>query len=1012
VDANRLDRLVEKAAADLASRRRPPEATYRLQFHAGFTFRDAAALADYLRRLGVSDCYASPYLKARPGSLHGYDITDHRRLNPELGTEADYEAFVAALQTNGLGQILDVVPNHMGVMSNDNPWWNDVLENGRSSPYSGYFDIDWHSFKCDLKNKVLLPVLGDAYGKALEAGQVRLGVDDGAFVVHYFEHRFPISPCTYGRILTHGLGELERKLGKDSTPFVEYQSIMTHISRLPPCDASAPELVQERQREKEVVKRRLAKLTREAPAVRAAIDRVVADFNGAAGEPHSFDLLDALLNAQPYRLASWRVASDEINYRRFFDVNDLAALSMEKPEVFAPTHELVLRLCREGKVTGLRIDHPDGLYDPKQYLDRLQKSFLLEGARRVFETAEEFSRVKWEEIEGAARAAVCRYWTGLPKGDARRRLLYVVVEKILGTHEALPEDWPVEGTTGYEFLNAVNELFVDPDKGPTFTKLYRKWTGLVGPFRDLVYQNKRLTLRVSLSGELQMLTTQLDRLSERARWSRDFTFNSLRRVLREIIASFEVYRSYVAGREFSERDRGYIERAVALAKRRNPAVSASVFDFARDMLLFRRHDEAPAAVQAEQERFVGKFQQVTSPVMAKGLEDTAFYVYNRLTSLNEVGGDPKTFGVPPAEFHRRLVRRLERTPRALSASATHDAKRGEDVRARINVLSEMPEAWQKALGRWGKWNNKHRVLLDDETTVPDRNTEYFLYQTLLGAWPACNGDSDASFVERIQAYAQKAIHEAKVHTSWINPNPKYDEGVLRFVGRILDPTRSRRFLEDFRAFQSLVAHYGYFNSLSQTLLKVAAPGAPDVYQGTELWDFRLVDPDNRRPVDYALRRRLLDELDRRVAEAGERRPELARELVESRRDGRVKLYLLTQALRCRRERPGLFSEGEYLPAEIVGDHAECAVGFLRRRGGQRALAVAPRLLTRLVGPDALPLGAVWGDALLLTPDVGEPAWRNIFTGEILSPTERDGRRGLVLAEVFANFPAALLLPAR
>jgi (1->4)-alpha-D-glucan 1-alpha-D-glucosylmutase len=1009
-----FDRLLERTAADLAARRRLPEATYRLQFHAGFTFRHAAALADYLNRLGVTDCYASPYLKARPGSRHGYDITDHRVLNPEVGSEDDYLAFSRALKEHGLGQVLDVVPNHMGIMGNENAWWNDVLENGPASPYAGFFDIDWRSSKPDLHNKVLLPVLGDAYGKALEAGQIQLRYDNGAFTVHYFDHRFPVAPCTYARVLSHRLAELEQELGREAPPFVEYQSILTHIARLPPCDAIEKARVEERQREKEVVKRRLAALTDAAAPVRVFIGRVTAEFNGSAGDPHSFDRLDGLLNAQPYRLASWRVASDEINYRRFFDINELAALSMEKEEVFSATHELVLRLLREGHVTGLRIDHPDGLYDPRQYLERLQRRYLVESARRVAAADPEWQGRNWKEAEPALREAVGRFWDARPADSRLRRPLYVVVEKILAPHEPMPEDWPAHGTTGYEFLYALNGLFVEAGHGPAFTRLYRRRTGEETLFRDLLYQCKRLTLRVSLAGELQMLTAQLDRLSEQDRRTRDFTFNSLRRALREIIASFEVYRSYVTGPHVSERDRGYIERAAAAAKRRNPAVNVSVFDFARDMLLLKPHDAAPPAAQAEMERFVGKFQQVTAPVMAKGLEDTAFYRYNRLVSLNEVGGDPKHFGALPDEFHLRMRRRQERTPYGLSATATHDTKRGEDMRARLNALSEFPDAWRKAVARWGPWNKKHRVPLDDETAAPDRNTEYFIYQTLVGAWPlhVAGPDDYAAFVGRVQEYLQKAIHEAKLYTSWVNANPKYDEGVRQFTARVLDPERAPRFLKDFRDFQAVVSHYGLFNSLSQALLKAAAPGVPDVYQGTELWDFNLVDPDNRRPVDYEMRRRLLDALDRRAAEAGDGLPALARELVEARADGRVKLYLLSRALRCRRERPGLFSEGEYLPAEAAGARTECVCGFMRRRGGERAVAVAPRLLTRVARPDELPLGAVWGDGALLVPEVAPGSrWRNVFTGEILSVKVQYGRAALPLPEVFANFPAALLLPA-
>jgi (1->4)-alpha-D-glucan 1-alpha-D-glucosylmutase len=1067
--------LLERTAATLAARRRFPCATYRLQFNAGFTFRDAEALVDYFDDLGITDCYASPYLQARPGSLHGYDISDHRHLNPEIGTEEDYAAWMAALKQRGMGQLLDVVPNHAGIGGNDNAWWNDVLENGPASPYAGYFDIDWNSLKPDLNNKVLLPILGDPYGQALEALQLRLVFEAGAFTIHYFDHYFPVSPCTYGKILRFRQEELERELGKDSHAYVEYQSILTAITHLPPRDVTDPNKQSERQREKEVIKRRLAALVLASSPVLAFIERNVTLFNGHEGDPHSFDLLDDLLGAQAYRLSSWRVACDEINYRRFFDVNELAALSMEKPEVFEATHELILRLLREGHVTGLRVDHPDGLYDPRQYLERLQYRYAQEVARRIAATDPDFQGLDGNELDAKLTEALERIFTPLAplpqgaRGAIKDRPLYVVVEKILGPDEPLPEDWPVYGTTGYEFLRVLNNLFVEKDNAAAFTRLYRRWTGLTPSFPEIVYRKKFLTLQVSLSSELQVLANQLDRLSEKDRWSRDFTLIGLRRALREIIACFEVYRSYINGRGIQPRDRLFVERAVARAKRRNPAISGALFDFVRDVLLLKFHEAAPPEAREELRRFVGKFQQLTAPVMAKGVEDTAFYVYNRLLSLNEVGGDPGQFGMGLPSFHRSQQERRARFPHALSATATHDTKRGEDVRARLNVLSEMPQAWRKALARWRRLNARCRVRLDDEI-APDRNEEYFIYQTLVGAWPLPphGPEEHGAFVDRIQAYLQKALHEAKTHTSWINPDPAYDGAVAKFVERILDERQSARFLEDFRAFQANVRHYGLFNSLSQALLKVTLPGIPDFYQGTELWDFSLVDPDNRRPVDYDLRRRTLAELratmeerrtrgfDLRVdlsritgesavlsrpqraraeaarAELGrESRPpkpnglalkepdnamsdlsRFARELTAAKEDGRIKLYLLTTALHCRRDRPELFAAGDYLPAHASGERANvCA--FVRRQGGERALVAVPRLLTRLVEPGELPLGpAVWGDEVLYVPGV-EPGerLRNVFTGEVLTAGERDRQTALPLAEVFGHFPAALFLVA-
>jgi (1->4)-alpha-D-glucan 1-alpha-D-glucosylmutase len=1033
-----LPQLLGRTRDALAALRYRPESTYRLQFHKGFRFADAEAIVPYLADLGVGVCYASPYLKARPGSTHGYDISDHRRLNPEIGSDEEYNSFVRAVREGGLGQVLDIVPNHMGIVGNENEWWNDVLENGQASVHAAFFDIDWKPAKTDLHDKVLLPILGDPYGKALESLQIRLHYEAGAFTIHYFEHRIPVAPCTYGKILGHRVEELEQELGKTSEAFTEYESIRTAITHLPPHTTTEPDKVVEHNREKEVIKRRLAALTASVPAVLAFVERTVQRFNGteaeeAAADPHRFDRMDDLLYAQPYRLAWWRVAADEINYRRFFDVNELAALSMEKPEVFAATHELILSLLRRGQVQGLRIDHPDGLYDPRQYLERLQHHYALEVARDIAAGDPAFADFDFAANEAGLLEAIRAAAADPDPANPFRRPLYVVVEKILAPDEPLAEDWPVDGTTGYEFLGGLTGLLVDRHNTTAFTRLYRKWTQSEGTFRDLVYQKKFLILQVSLASELNMLGMQLDRLSEKNRWSRDFTLNGLRRALREIIACFEVYRSYITGPEVLPRDRRYVENAVTQAKRRNPAISSALFDFVRDMLLLEYQDVLREADRAEQLRFVGKFQQVTAPVMAKGLEDTAYYVYNRLLALNEVGADPRQFGTSVAAFHRRNQERQARFPHALSATATHDTKRGEDARARIAVLSEMPKAWQQALSRWSRLNKKFKVQRDDETW-PDRNEEYFLYQTLIGAWPLPEGMRDegrgmrvagpdsaliplpsslipSDFRERVQAYAQKAMHEAKVHTSWVNPNPAFDAAIRQFLAAILDEERGRRFLADFRALQRRVDHYALFNSLSQVLWKAASPGAADVYQGTELWDFSLVDPDNRRPVDYDLRRRLLADLKARMAAGPEHFPRLCRELTEQRWDGRIKMYLLARALHCRREHPGLFTEGEYLPAHATADRDENVCAFVRCQGGRLALAVAPRLLTRVIDPDELPLGIdAWGDSFLYLPAGGAGRrWENVFTGEALIAEERDGQPGLPLARLFAHFPAALLI---
>jgi (1->4)-alpha-D-glucan 1-alpha-D-glucosylmutase len=1003
-----LAKILDETAA-----RRLPEATYRLQFHVGFTFRDAIRLVPYLHDLGVTHCYASPYLKARPGSLHGYDIVDHKVLNPEIGTEEDYAAFVRALHDHGMGQVLDVVPNHMGIVGNENVWWNDVLENGLSSPYASFFDIAWYaSPRKSLQEKVLLPILGEPYGKVLEAGQIRLGYSAGTFALSYFEHRFPVAARSYGLVLEHALPELWQKLSPGAPALLEYQSILTAIGHLPPHFETDPARVEERLREKEVIKRRLATLTEQSPAVRESLERSVTVFNGTPGDSASFDLLDRFLEEQAYRLAYWRVASDEINYRRFFDVNELAALSMERPEVFLATHEFVLGLLADGKVQGLRIDHPDGLFDPRQYLERLQRYYVLARARKLFDALPEYRGQKWEEVERRLREQLDRLPANNPGPQGLP--LYVVAEKILGASESLPAEWPVHGTSGYDLLNEINGVFVDSANGPAFTRIYRDWIEDRTSFAEVAYQKKFLILQVALSSELHMLAYQLDGLAQKKRWSRDYTLTSLRHALREIIACFPVYRSFISEENgVREADRKHVERAVRRAEQRNPAISTDIFQFVKNMLLLKYSESSTDEDRAEQRRFVGKFQQVTAPVMAKGVEDTAFYVYNRLLSLNEVGGDPGRFGVKRAVLHAYNADRQKNWPWSFSALSTHDTKRSEDVRARLNVLSEMPEEWLAALQRWSEFNKPHRVPVEDET-APDANEEYFLYQTLLGAWPLGTGDvpPDAAFVQRIQAYMTKAIHEAKVHTSWINPYPEYDQAVQQFVARVLDAKTAGAFLQDFRALQKRVSHYGLFNSLSQTLLKITVPGVADTYQGTELWDFSLVDPDNRRPVDYELRQRQLRDLRSGMTAAGNDRRALTRELTVHKEDGRIKLFVTSLGLQVRRDNPGLFAAGEYVPLQLAGNGPEYAIGFVRRQGERYAVVIVPRLLTHLVTKEnGLPLGReAWGEQSLLWPDLPAPAeLHNIFTGERLALSAWEGQLRLPLADVFGHFPVALLL---
>ena len=958
---------------------RIPLSTYSLQFNKSFTFRDAARIVPYLHAMGITDVYASSYLKAAPGSLHGYDVVDPTALNPEIGTHDDYREFVQALKAYGMGQILDVVPNHMSIAHSLNPWWRDVLENGPSASHATFFDIDWHPLKAELNNKVLLPILGDLYGLVLENQEITLAYEDGAFTVRYYDHALPVAPRSYLRILTHRLDHLVQFAGAHDSHIMELQSIITALRHLPGPNECGPERVLERNRENEIIKKRLSAVVRDSATVAKFIEENVQRFNGTKGEPRSFDLLDDLLNYQAYRLAYWRVASEEVNYRRFFDINDLIAIRMENPAVFHETHQLIFRLLEERAVTGLRIDHVDGLYDPEDYLQQVQA---------------------WARTELATNNET----RGLP--------LYLIVEKILGSREPLPAQWPVHGTTGYDFLNLLNGLFVDRSNKQRFDTLYTRIIRNRVTFEDLVYEHKKLIMRVAMASEVNVLGHQLNQLSERDRRSRDFTLNSLIHAIREIMAYFPVYRTYMTPnvQEVMDRDRAYIRLAVTKAKRKNPALSGLVFDFVRDLLLERGNGHSHED-REERTRFVMKFQQTTSPVTAKGIEDTTFYNYHRLVSLNEVGGDPSQFGNPLSVFHDAMRERHERWPHSLSATSTHDTKRSEDVRARINVLSEMPLEWNARVTRWKKLNKKHVIEVDGQF-APDRNEEYLLYQTLIGVWPLSPLDDTQyqAFVDRMTAYMTKALHEAKVHTSWINPDHAYDEAVRNFTAAVLERDRPNPFLEDFIAWQRQLALYGMVNVLSQVLLKIAAPGIPDFYQGTELWDFSLVDPDNRRPVDYELRTGLLSELERTCGKMGSDSRTVVDSLLKTWTDGRIKMYVTTTALNFRRDRSEVFREGAYLPLDVYGSRKNHVVAFARCQNDRTAIAVTPRLVSQIT-PERheLPLGKdVWGDTSIGLP--GHPRarlYRNVFTGETFAPNAGDFPR-LSLGDILGILPVAFL----
>ncbi|HZZ85599.1 MAG TPA: malto-oligosyltrehalose synthase [Anaeromyxobacteraceae bacterium] len=1006
-----LDALLDEVRAHLA--RSPelfprPASTYRLQLHAGFGFEAAAAQVPYLHALGVTHLYLSPILAAAPGSKHGYDVVDHGRLNPELGGEEGYARLCAALAGRGMAQLVDFVPNHMGV-GPENRFWMEVLENGPSSEHARFFDVDWRPVKGELENKVLVPVLGDQYGKVLERGELELTREGGALWLRYYDHRFPIAPRQVPQVLRYHLPELKERLGAADEGVQELESLCTSLEKLAPRSETDAALVEERAREKEVAKRRLAALCETRPPIRDFVDENVRTFNGTAGDPRSFDLLDRLLDAQAFRLAHWRVAGEEINYRRFFDVNALAAIRMEDPRVFDEAHRFTMALLREGKLAGLRIDHPDGLYDPPGYFLALQ-------ARAVAERARARAEARGEPLDDATVLALAeRVREELSAGRLPPRPLCVVAEKILMAGEQIPAPWAIDGTTGYEFVAAANGLFVDPAGARPFTEHYVRFTGHREDFREVAWQRKKLVMSSSMASEINMLAHRLNRMSESNRRTRDFTLNDLTRALVEYVAAFPVYRTYVTpdGR-VDERDREFVDAAIARARRRSPVTDVSIYDFLRDAVLLRTPEGLSEEERAEWREFAMKLQQVTGPVTAKALEDTAFYVYDRLVSLNEVGGEPREFGGSPAAFHALCRERLARWPGSLNATSTHDTKRSEDVRARIDALSEIPGDWRRKLALWSRLNRRHERALDDGLRAPDRNDQLLLYQTLIGTLPdgllSPGGAGRVEpgqpewreYVGRIGAYMQKALREAKLHTSWTSVNSDYEAAVKGFVEGIL---AHQPFLDDLVPFASRVAAAGRLSSLAQVALKVAAPGVCDVYQGCELWDLSLVDPDNRRPVDFGLRAKALGGIERRLAEGPAARAALARELSSpaALRDGRAKLWLLREGLQLRRRDPALFLRGAHLPLEARGGHAVHVVAFARVHQGRRLLCAVPRLALSLL--DAAAGGPIpWEGELPLPPELRGP-WTDAVTGE---PRAGDA---LPLSLLFGTFPVALLVGA-
>jgi (1->4)-alpha-D-glucan 1-alpha-D-glucosylmutase len=953
-----------------------PVSTYRLQLNKDFTFAEAARQVPYLRRLGISHCYVSPYLKARPGSTHGYDIVDHSAINPEIGSPEAFDRFVAELQRHGMGLIADIVPNHMGVMGSDNLWWLDILENGQASGYADFFDIEWHPVNQALQNKLLIPVLGGLYGEILEQRELTLEFDValGEFSIHYYQHRFPVDPQTYPLILSAQHEQLAKTCAPDDPVFLEYQTLDNSFSKLPLRTETTEEKKEERRRDKEVFKKHLARLCADNPPILRFIAYRVAEINRSGGESSE---MHALLEKQVYRLAYWRVAGDEINYRRFFDINDLAGLRIEDEKVFDATHQLILSQLGQGKIQGLRIDHADGLYDPVAYYERLNKkmaAMLLNVEAELKDTPP----------------------------------VYVVAEKIVANYEYLSSDWPIHGTTGYEFANIVNGVFIDGNAQAQLTRCYGRFARKRQDFGELVYQSKKLVMTTLMGGELNVLASQLGKIANANPKTRDYTLNALREALSEVIACFPVYRTYINSHSISKKDSQYINWAIEQAKQHSRAADKTVFEFIRNILLLEQHSTVS---EKERLKFAMKLQQYTAPVMAKGYEDTACYRYNRLISVNEVGGDPGHLGCSVNAFHYFNQERLKKWPHSMLSLSTHDSKHSADVRARINVLSEIPRQWQEAVMRWRKLTKLPKSKAGQTAIAWD--DEYLFYQVLIGTWPLMPMQEAAlkDYRERIRAYMIKAVREAKLYTSWINQNEDYELAVDAFVCRCLDTNTNPMFLREFTEFEKRIRTPGLLNALAQSVLQLTSPGVPDIYQGSELWQFTLVDPDNRRPLDFDRHHQAMEQLEAMLAKPGQNRLQLLRALLASMEDGRIKLFVVMQTLRFRLRHTALFQAGDYLKINSQGTGAEHLLAFARRDQHNFAIIVVPRLIGSLHIDKPEPSDDLWNDTWLELPPAAPGEYREIFSQCTVAAQPAEEQLRLYLPPTFGLFPFTILSAA-
>ncbi len=941
---------------------RVPSSTYRIQLNPEFRFSDVRGILHYLHELGISDVYLSPILASRKGSNHGYDVIDPSRLNPDLGTEEEFVALQTDLRERGMGLLVDIVPNHMAA-SAENPWWMDVLENGAQSAFAAFFDVDWHPHARSLDGRILLPILGRPFGEALDSGEITLVYTDGRFFLQYFETLLPVSPRSYYEILNQRVERLKEKLAEDSPAYHEYAGILASALELARADRRAADTAAERRMRFESARDRLRAVVNSSPEVARLIAENVAEMNGRRGDPASFRFLQRLLAEQNYKLAFWQNLNESINYRRFFTIADLVGVQVEDPIVFEATHGYILRLVSKNPLAGLRIDHIDGLRDPLAYLNKLQEGLAANEPRPVSSSS------------------------------------YVIVEKILAPQENLPEDWPVSGTTGYDYLNQANGIFVNPEGAGQLEEIYANFIGRRQDFSDLLYQKKKLVMSTLLGVEMRTLGRQLAELAAQDRYARELGRRFLIDALIEVTACLPVYRTYIRNMDVPAQATSHIEEAVEAARQRAPQITPGPFNFVREVLLLLNPPHVLPDQREARLAFVMRWQQFTGPIVAKGFEDTALYVYHPLLSLNDVGGNPRpSESASPQTFFSFLQQRHEVWPGSLDATTTHDTKRSEDVRARLNVLSEIPHEWNERLARWANLNAKYKEQTGSQST-PDRNEEYYLYQTLLGVWPL-EQQGFATLLERVQAHLVKATREAMVHTRWTLPNQAHEDALQNFAARILSPD-NREFLKDFREFESKIAYFGMINGLSQALIKIAAPGVADFYQGSELWDLRLVDPDNRGPIDFTIRAGALQE----ISGAKEEIESLLRSLLDRWCDGGVKLFLIWRALRYRRELAPLFQEGEFLPLQVAGCNARNVISFVRRAGSKSVLVAVPRWFSQLpTGGQTLQFD--WCDTQVVLPSGLPHRWRSILaSGELQGRNQNDGTR-VFARDLFQQFPVA------